>query len=87
MLAAGEPLWFARLADFQSPDSAAAVSAGLQSAFVLPVHSGEKVIAILECLSIRPQRQDQVLLETLNALGNQVGIFQERTLLEEALAN
>ena len=83
---AEQPLWLSNLDDFHSPDAIEAKKAGLHSAFILPVRSGDKVIAILECLSNRIQPQDQNLIEMLNAVGNQIGIFLERKQLEEALA-
>ncbi len=58
---------------------------GLQSAYLLPVKSGNKVIAVLECLSNHGQIQDKLLIDMLNAVGNQVGIFLERKVLEETL--
>jgi signal transduction histidine kinase/PAS domain-containing protein len=82
----GQPLWLFSLSDFHSPDAVAAEKAGLHSGLLLPVRSGERVIAILECLSNRNQVRDQTLTEMLNAVGNQIGIFLERKLLEEALA-
>ena len=80
-----QPLWISNLKDFQSQNIYEAVNAGLQSAFILPVVSGERLIAILECLSNRSQVQDHNLTAMLNAVCNQVGIFIERKILEEAL--
>jgi signal transduction histidine kinase/PAS domain-containing protein/putative methionine-R-sulfoxide reductase with GAF domain len=84
----GQPLWLSNISEFTSHSQyvAQAQNAGLQSAFVVPIHSGERVIAILECLSTRNQAQDQNLTSMLNAVGNQIGIFLERKLLEETLA-
>jgi hypothetical protein len=86
VLQQGQPLWLSNLEEFHSQDAIDAENAGLHSAFILPVFSGNKVIAILECFSNRSQIQDQNLTEMLNAVGNQIGIFLERKQLEEALA-
>jgi signal transduction histidine kinase len=81
-----QPLWLSRLGDLWSSDARNAEKAGLNSAFILPIRSGGKLIAILECLTKRMHSQDQNLIEMLNAVGNQIGIFLERKVLEEALA-
>ncbi len=83
----GEPLWLSDINEFGSPDIFDAAKAGVLSACVLPVRSGNRIIAILECLSIRIQIQDENLTAMLNAVCNQIGIFLERKLLEDALAS
>ncbi len=86
VLHSGQPLWLSNLTDFQSPDVIEAEKAGLRCAFILPVHSRNSVIALLECFSVRSQTHDQKLTAMLSAVGNQIGIFLERKQLEEALA-
>jgi signal transduction histidine kinase len=81
-----QPLWLAKLSDLWSKDARVAEQAGLTSAFILPVRNGGKLIAILECMTSRTQSHDQNLIEMLNAVGNQIGIFLERKVLEEALS-
>ena len=83
---AGESLRLHSLEKFTTQDAVEAKQAGFYAAFLTPVFSGEKVIAILECLSNRSQIQDQNLTNLMDAVGNQIGIFLERKLLEEALA-
>ena len=79
----GYPVW--RTTNRQ--DATEAQIVGLHSAFILPVRSRGKVIAILECFSNRDQIQNRNLIAMLSAVGNQIGIFLERKQLEEALAN
>ncbi len=81
-----QPLWLSTLKDIDSDDAREAVKAGLNSAFILPVRSSGRLIAIMECLTHRIQSEDLNLMEMLNAIGNQIGIFLERKILEETLA-
>ena len=74
------------LAQFQSPYVEEARKAGLRSAYLLPVKSGQKLIAVLECLSDHEQNLDERMTDMLDAVGDQVGVFLERKVLEEALA-
>lgn len=87
ILSGRQPAWLSSLEEFHSQDARQAQKAGLHTAFILPVHSGDRIIAILECLSNRNQVEDPGLTEMLNAVCNQVGIFLERKLLEEVLVN
>lgn len=82
----GQPVWISNLIqDIHSSRAAMADKAGLNSAFAFPIHSGEKVTAIVECFSHRIQQPDQDLMDMMNAIGSQIGIFLERKWLEEAL--
>lgn len=87
VLLQNKPLWISNLTIFPLADAIEAEEAGLHSAFIMPVRSGSKVIAILECLTHHFQAEDRNLVEMVNAVGNQIGVFLERKLLEEALAN
>jgi signal transduction histidine kinase len=86
VLLSRQPIWISNLDEYGSADAVEAVKVGLHSAFILPVQSSGKVIAVIECLSIGIHSQDQTMFEMLNAVGNQVGVFLERKQLEEALA-
>ena len=81
-----EPSW---IPDLQSDEnfarSAAAVEAGLQSAFAFPVLVGSDAIAVLEFLSFTPREPDYELLETMASLGRQIGQFIKRKEAEEAV--
>jgi signal transduction histidine kinase len=52
----------------------------------LPVKSRHHVVAVLELLSFHPQGHEKHISDMFNAVGNQVGIFLERKILEEMLA-
>lgn len=80
-----KPLWISKIDRYESMDALDAVRAGLLSAFILPIHSGKKVIAVLECLSTRNQYQDRKIADMLQAVGNQIGVFVERKQFEEEL--
>ena len=81
-----QPSWLSTLDNFNSPDAIAAKKAGLNSAFILPVRSNGKLIAIMEYLTNRVLSQDKYLIDMLNAVNNQIGIFLERKVLEDTLA-
>lgn len=80
------PSWIPSLDNYTSVDAAAAKKAGLNSAFILPVRSNGKLIAVMEYLTNRVLSQDQYLIDMLNAVNNQIGIFLERKVLEDTLA-
>ena len=85
VFASSEPEW---IVDIRSEDflgASAAAQSGLQSAFAFPVLAGSDAIAVLEFLSSRFREPDQELLETMVALGRQIGQFIKRKEAEEAL--
>ena len=85
VFASSEPEW---IVDIRSEDflgASAAAQSGLQSAFAFPVLAGSDAIAVLEFLSSRFREPDQELLETMVALGRQIGQFMKRKEAEEAL--
>src|SRR5215469_3737927 len=85
VFASSEPAW---IVDIRSEDflgASAAAQSGLQSAFAFPVLAGSDAIAVLEFLSSRFREPDQELLETMVALGRQIGQFIRRKEAEEAL--
>ncbi len=82
----GQPIWVSDLGEEpQSAHEMEAERAGLHSILAFPILNGRKVIAIVECISARIQQPDPDLMETLHAIGSQVGIFLERKRVEEAL--
>src|SRR5205807_7433631 len=82
-----EPSW---IPDLQSDEnfarSAAAMDAGLHSAFAFPVLVGTDAIAVLEFLSSTPREPDYELLETMASVGRQIGQFIKRKEAEEGVA-
>jgi len=86
VFASSEPEWIVDIrSDNDFLGASAAAQAGLQSAFAFPVLAGCDAIAVLEFLSSRFREPDQELLETMVALGRQIGQFIKRKEAEEAL--
>ena len=86
VFANSQPEWIAKLSedkDFWA--GPAATQVGLQSAFAFPVLVGTDAVAVLEFLSSQFREPDQELLETMVALGQQIGQFIRRKEAEEAL--
>lgn len=69
--------------DFQH--GSAAAQAGLQSAFAFPVLVGNDAVAVLEFLSSKFREPDDEFVESMVALGRQIGQFIKRKEAEEAL--
>lgn len=86
VFATSQPEWIADIKQNRDflPGSAAA-QAGLQSAFAFPVLVGNDAVAVLEFLSSSFREPDDELLETMVALGRQIGQFIKRKEAEEAL--
>jgi two-component system cell cycle sensor histidine kinase/response regulator CckA len=86
VFASSQPEWIVDISedkDFLRGSAAAQV--GLQSAFAFPVLVGNDAVAVLEFLSAKFREPDDELLETMVALGRQVGQFIKRKEAEEAL--
>src|SRR5579864_377056 len=81
-----EPEWIVDIrAERECPERSAFAQAGLQSAFAFPVLACSDAIAVLEFLSAEFREPDQELLDTMVALGRQIGQFIRRKEAEEAL--
>ncbi|HEY6352472.1 MAG TPA: PAS domain S-box protein [Candidatus Angelobacter sp.] len=86
VFATSQPEWIVDIqTENESPESVAAAQAGLQSAFAFPVLAESDAIAVLEFLSSEFREPDHELLETMVALGRQIGQFIRRKEAEEAL--
>src|SRR5215471_17356357 len=86
VFASSAPEWIMDIrSDKEFLGASAAVQAGLQSAFAFPVLAGNDAIAVLEFLSSRFREPDHELLETMVALGRQIGQFIKRKEAEESL--
>jgi PAS domain S-box-containing protein len=86
VFASSQPEWIANISDDKDFLSAsAAAQVGLRSAFAFPVLVGNDAVAVLEFLSSQFREPDQELLETMVALGQQIGQFIMRKEAEEAL--
>ena len=86
VFAASHPEWIVDIRkEKDASQNSAAAQAGLQSAFAFPVLAGNDAIAVLEFLSSEFREPDQEFLETMVALGRQIGQFMRRKEAEEAL--
>lgn len=86
VFASSQPEWIADInEDKNFLNGSAAAQAGLRSAFAFPVLVGNDAVAVLEFLSSRFREPDEELLETMVALGRQIGQFIKRKEAEEAL--
>jgi PAS domain S-box-containing protein len=82
----GEPAWLPDLANESgSVNAAIAAENGMQSAFCIPIKTLDKVLHVLEFFSPKASRPDPELLQTLAAIGTQLGQMIERKRGEEAL--
>jgi signal transduction histidine kinase/integral membrane sensor domain MASE1/ActR/RegA family two-component response regulator len=81
--ATGKPLWLANVIDDTNfPRVAAAAREGLRGAFGVPIIVGGETRGVMEFFSREVRPPDDALLETMAALGHQVGQFIERTRAE-----
>ncbi len=86
ILANGKPAWVEDLArEPGSPRAEVAREVGVRAGFGIPVRAGNEVAAVLEFFSEQPQPQDDLLLESIAALGSQLGRVLERNRFEEKL--
>ncbi len=82
----GEPKWIANITpDANYPNAAIAIKAGMGSAFGVPIKVEGKVRHVLEFFSPKIALPDPELLQTLGAIGSQLGHLLERKGAEEAL--
>lgn len=82
----GAAAWIEDIArDENFPRRALAEAAGLRSAFAFPVTVGDRFLGVLEFFDDAPTSPDQRLLETMSAVGSDVGQFLSRRAAEEKL--
>jgi PAS domain S-box-containing protein len=82
----GEPLWIKDLAtESNFPRLTVAANEGIRSAFGFPILLGGEVYGIIEFFSREPHQPDEELLETMSAIGIQIGQLIERRRVEEAV--
>ncbi|MGQ0654574.1 MAG: bifunctional diguanylate cyclase/phosphodiesterase [Betaproteobacteria bacterium] len=80
----GSPVWFPDVAlEPAFRRGVAAAEASLHSAFGFPVLSGGKPLGVMEFFSQRIEQPDEALLQSVRALGNQIGQFIVRKEAEE----
>ncbi|HLJ89044.1 MAG TPA: PAS domain S-box protein [Candidatus Angelobacter sp.] len=87
VFATSEPAWVQDLTQEEEfAGSTAITKAELQSAFAFPVLVGNDAIAVLEFFSTKFREPDGELLETMVAIGRQMGQFMKRREAEESLS-
>jgi PAS domain S-box-containing protein len=84
VLISGEPAWIVDAPeDTNFPRAAAARRSGLHAAFGFPLRSPRGVVGVMEFLSHELREPDERLLQTMRALGGQVGQFVARRHAED----
>jgi PAS domain S-box-containing protein len=84
VLLSGEPTWMTDApTDGNFPRADAARRAGLHAAFGFPLRSARGIVGVMEFFSRELREPDERLLETMRALGSQVGQFVARRHAEE----
>src|SRR4051794_7926390 len=84
VLETGEPTWITDPpADANFPRADAAREAGFHAAFGFPLHGARGIVGVMEFFSRELREPDERLLETMRALGRQVGQFVARSHAEE----
>src|SRR5262249_11849221 len=74
--ASGQPAWIPDVVvDTNFPRAAAADRVGLHAAFGLPILRGADVVGAMEFFSGQIREPDAALLETMMAVGGQVGFY------------
>jgi adenylate cyclase len=86
VFANSQPEWIEDITqDKDFMQGSAAAQSGLRSAFAFPVLVGNDAVAVLEFLSSKFREPEDELLETMMALGRQIGQYIKRKEAEEAL--
>ncbi len=81
-----EPRWIEDVsADPLFSRSLAVSRAGLHAVVAVPIRYNGTVCGVMEFLSVNPEPPDEPLLQTLAAVGTQIGQFAERLVADEQL--
>ncbi len=84
--ASRQPLWIPDLAaDANFPRAHVAKAEGLHGAFAFPIISDQRFLGVLELFSTEVRDPEPELLDAMTGIGQQLGGFIERRLVEEAL--
>lgn len=84
-----KPVWIRDVSnydDFHPMRKEAVHGSKLQNALLFPLRKEGEVLGVIECFSREAQQLGPVLIEMLDALGNQIGGFMERKHSEDLLA-
>ena len=78
-----ESIWVADFGKDSFPRSSVAARGNLCTAFGFPIVLGEEIFGVIELFSEKPREPDPAILDTLVAIGSQLGQFIERKNGEE----
>ena len=82
------PMWIADVVpDTNFPRNVIAKKEGLHGAFGFPILAGNKVLGIIEFFSGEVQQPDNDLLNMMNTIGKQIGMFIQRKHAEDQVRN
>lgn len=73
-----EPIWISEFGTDQYPRSSVAARENLHAAFGFPIVLGKEVYGVIELFSGQTKEPDAATLDTLAAIGSQIGQFIER---------
>ncbi len=73
-----EPIWVADFGKDNFPRSEAAARGNLHSAYGFPILLGDEVYGVIELFSVDQREPDPLVLDTLVAIGSQIGQFIDR---------
>jgi len=73
-----EPIWITEFGIAEFPRSSLAARGNLHSAFGFPIVLARQVLGVIELFSGETQKPDPATLDTLTAIGSQIGQFIER---------
>jgi PAS domain S-box-containing protein len=80
-----QPIWVPDFGADNFPRSEAAARGNLHSAYGFPIILSEQVFGVIELFSSRKRDPDQLMLDTLVAIGSQIGQFIDRKSHEQQL--
>jgi PAS domain S-box-containing protein len=84
--ASGQPAWIRDVTkDANFPRAPAAAQCGLHGSLAFPIRIDSDILGVMEFFSALVQEPDADLLETLGAIGSQIGQFMKRKTAEDAL--
>lgn len=81
-----KPIWVEDFGNENFPRSEVAARANLHSAYGFPISIGDQAFGVIELFSSRRRVPDSLMLDTLIAIGSQIGQFIDRKSNERQLA-
>ena len=82
-----QPIWVADFGKDNFPRSAAAARGNLHSTYGFPIILGDQVYGVIELFSVENRDADPLILDSLLAIGSQIGQFIDRKGNEARLVN